>query len=104
MCVAISGDVVAHTRCQQRPEHIRECEQKQPTSAKGVNRPHSWPREKEVDKAEAERGKQSLLLSRAAFFENGRRVECDDVDCTWLVTACFLRFMEAYFRTSADRS
>ena len=93
MCITILGDVVAHTRRQQRPEHIWEREQKQPTPAEGVDRPHSWPGEEEVDEAEAERGEQSLLLRSTTFFEDGRGVESDDVDCAWLVTVWYVCFI-----------
>lgn len=84
MGVALLGDVVAHTGRQQRPEHIREGEQQQTSTAKRINRPDGWPSEQKIDETESERGEEGFLFRGATLLEDGGRVESDDVDYTGL--------------------
>lgn len=75
MRFVLLGDVEAESAGQERPEHVREGEEEQASSAEGVNRPDGRPGEDEVDQAEAESCHQRSEGTGTRLFENGRRVE-----------------------------
>ena len=84
LCVATRSargwDEEAHTRCQQSPEHLRESEDQEAAASKGINRPHSRPREDEIDEPESPRRKKCTNIACTGLSEHGRRIEGDDVD------------------------
>jgi hypothetical protein len=53
MCVAAFRDPETETSSKKSPAHVREGEEQQRTSPKGVNGPHSGPGEEEVDQTKA---------------------------------------------------
>ena len=82
---AVVGDVEAKPRGQQRPRHVGEGEEKQGASAVGVDGPDGGPGEDEVDEAEAPGREQRLQVVGVGLFEDGGRVEGDDVDAAHLL-------------------
>lgn len=50
----VLGNEVGHASGEERPRHVGEREQEQPTPAKGVDCPDGGPGEDEVDEPEAE--------------------------------------------------
>lgn len=70
------------SRSQQRPCHVRESEEQQGASSKGVNCPDGGPGEQEVDETETEGSDQGALLACTGLTKHGRGVEGDNVD-TW---------------------
>lgn len=103
MRIIISWDVVAHTRRQQRPEHIRKGEQQESATTECINCPDGWPSEQKVDQSEPERGHESLLLRCAALLEDGRRVKRNDIDCMGQCQNLQVE-EDTYFRTFAGQS
>lgn len=83
--LVLVGDVVAHARGQERPEHVGEREEKQAAATEGIDGPDGGPGEGEIDEAEAQRGEESLLFAEAALAEDGAGVEGDDVDAAHLL-------------------
>ena len=104
MRVILPGDVVAHTSRQQRPEHVRKSKQQQSATTEGIDCPDSRPSKEEINESKTERSDQSFLLGCTTLFEDGGRVESDDVDWTRSVSGILFSFTDTYFRTSVDRS
>lgn len=80
MCFVLYGNPVAETSSKKSPAHVGECEEKETAASKGIDGPHGGPGEDEIDETETEGCKESLLLGESTLFEDGGRVEGNDVD------------------------
>jgi hypothetical protein len=81
----VYGNQRAESGSQERPRHVGKREEEQCSSPKRVNGPECRERKKEVDKTEAPRSPQCLILIKARRHEDCGGVECDDVDTAHLL-------------------
>jgi hypothetical protein len=76
-------DEEAQSGGEQRPCHLRKCEEKQAPAAERVDCPNGRPSKDKVDEAEAKRSNECFSLSGVCLSENRTGVESNDVDCLY---------------------
>ena len=76
----------AETGCEQCPCHVGEGKEKKCTATPSIDGPDGGPRENEVHETETEGGEQCLQPASTSVDEDGRRVECNNVDTAHLLS------------------
>lgn len=83
--LAAGRDEEAETGGEEGPGHVGKGEEQESAAAPGVNRPDSRPGKDEIHQTETPGGEQSAYVACACLYEDGGRVEGDDVDAAHLL-------------------
>jgi hypothetical protein len=81
MSLATLWNQVTKTGGEQRPTHIRECEEEECATSESVDGPDGWPGKDEVDKTESPGCEKGTSDGKPGLTEDGGGIEGDNIDC-----------------------